>query len=146
VEDMRARIVVYYAIWTMICAAVAGSVIALIHTLFFSYNSGPPAFVSTLVGGIAAAVAIASGQGAVALLTGGIMARLGKTLRFTVLLGLLIGLFDFVMYFLQMAVPATELGWTPDLLIIVVVTAVITVAGARNLSGVGAGAGSGATG
>jgi len=145
VEDIRARIVVYYAIWTMICAAVAGSVIALIHTLFFSYNAGPPAFVGNLVGGVAAAVAIASGQGAVALLTGGVLARLGRTLRFTVLLGLSIGLFDFVMYFLQMAVPATELGWTPDLLILVVVTAAITVAGSRSLSRVGAGAGGGSS-
>ena len=131
-QDTRARIVVYYAIWTMICAAVAGSVIALIHTLFFSsYNSGSPAFVGTLVGGVAAAVAIAAGQGAVVLLVGGLLTRLGRTLRFTVLLGLLIGLFDFAMYFLQMAVPVTELGWTPDLIILVVVTAVITVAGAR---------------
>ena len=89
------------------------------------------------------AVAIAAGQGAVALLTGGVLARLGRTLRFTVLLGLLIGVFDFVMSFLQMAVPATELGWTPDLLILVVVTAAITVAGSRTLSRVGAGAGAG---
>ena len=50
-----------------------------------------------------------------------------------------IGLFDFVMYFVQMAVPATELGWTPDLLILVAVTAAITAAGSRNLSRVGAG-------
>jgi hypothetical protein len=132
---------VYYAIWTMICAAVAGSVIALIHTLYFSYNSGHPAFVGTLVSGVAAAVAIAAGQGAVVLLTGGVLARLGRTLRFTVLLGLLIGVFDFAMYFLQMAVPATELGWTPDLIILVVVTAVITVAGARSPSHSGAAAG-----
>ena len=142
---MHTRVVVYYAIWATICAAIAGSIIALIHTLFFSYNAGPSAFVSTLVGGIVTAVAIAAGQGAVALLMGGLLARMGRTLRFTVLLGLAIGVFDFVMYFLQMAVPVTEIGWTPDLIIIVVVTAVITVAGARNLSGVGAGAGGGPT-
>lgn len=138
---MQTRVVVYYAIWATICAAVAGSAIALIHTLFFSYNPGPTAFVSTLVGGVFTALAIAAGQGAVALLTGGVLARFGRTLRFTVLLGLLVGVFDFVMYFLQMAVPATELGWTPDLLILVVVTAAITVAGSRSLSRVGAGAG-----
>lgn len=143
---MQTRIVVYYAIWATICAAVAGSAIALIHTLFFSYNSGATAFVSTLVEGIVTAVAIAAGQGAVALLTGGVLARFGRTLRFTVLLGLLIGVFDFVMYFLQMAVPATELGWTPDLLILVVVTAAITVAGSRTLSRVGTGTGSSSSG
>ena len=64
---------------------------------------------------------------------------------FVAVLGLLIGMFDFVMYFLQMAVPATELGWTPDLLILVVVTAAITVAGSRSLSRAGAGAGNSAS-
>lgn len=138
----QARIVVYYAIWVTICAAVAGSVIAIIHTLFYSYNPGTTAFMSTLAGGILTALAIAAGQGAVALLTGGVLARLGRTLQFTVLLGLLIGAFDFGMYFLQMAVPVTELGWTPDLLILVVVTAAITVAGSRHLSRVGTPTGS----
>jgi len=52
-------------------------------------------------------------------------------LNYTLLLGLLIGLFDFVMDFLQMTVPVTELGWIPDLIIIVVVTVAITVAGSR---------------
>ena len=138
-EDSRTRIVVYYAIWSTICAAVAGVVIALIHTWFFSYNPGRSAFMQTLFGGIVTAVAIAAAQGAVALLTGRVLARFGRTLQFTFLLGLLIGLFDFVMYFVQMAVPATELGWIPDLLILVAVTAAITAAGSRNMSRVGAG-------
>jgi len=38
------------------------------------------------------------------------------------------------MYFLQMAVPATELGWIPDLIIIVAVTAAITAAGSRRVA------------
>jgi len=78
-----------------------------------------------------AAVAIAAAQGAVALVTGGVLARLGRALQFTVLLGLLIGVFDFVMYFVQMTVPVTEFGWVPDLVIIVAVTAAITAAGSR---------------
>ncbi len=139
-DESRTRIVIYYAIWTTICAAVAGVVIALIHTWFFSYHPGRSAFMETLFGGIVTAVAIAAGQGAVALVTGGVLARLGRTLQFTVLLGLLIGVFDFVMYFLQMAVPATELGWIPDLIILVVATAAITAAGSRSVSQVGAGA------
>ena len=49
----------------------------------------------------------------------------------TVLLGLLVGLFDFVMNFLQMAVPRTELGWVPDLVILAVATLAITVFGSR---------------
>jgi hypothetical protein len=129
--DPRIRIVIGYAIWATICAAVAGLVVALIHTSFFSFNPGRSAVIETLVSGSIAAVAIAAGQGAVALLTGRVLAQLGRTLQYTVLLGLLIGLFDFVMYFLQMAVPATELGWVPDIIILVAVTVAITAAGSR---------------
>ncbi len=127
----RTRIVIYYSIWTTICAAVAGLAVALIHTWFFSYNPGRSAIIETLFSGAVAAVGIAAAQGALALVTGSLLARLGRTLQFTLLLGLAIGLFDFVMYFLQMAVPATELGWIPDIAIIVAVTVAITVAGSR---------------
>jgi hypothetical protein len=132
----RMRIVVYYAIWATICAAVAGTVVTLIHTWFFSYNPGKTALMETLFGGIVTALAIAAGQGAVALVTGSLLAQLGRTLQYTVLLGLAIGLFDFVMYFLQMAVPATEFGWVPDVIILVAVTGLITAAGARRPAGV----------
>jgi len=57
------------------------------------------------------ALAIAAGQGAVVLVTGSLLAQLGRSLQGTVLLGLLIGLFDFAMYLVQMAIPAAELGW-----------------------------------
>ncbi|HXM37314.1 MAG TPA: hypothetical protein VN908_01490 [Gemmatimonadales bacterium] len=137
----RMRIVVYYAIWATICAAVAGIVVALIHAWFFSYNPGKSAFMETLFGGVVAALAIAAGQGAVALVTGSLLAQLGRTLQYTVMLGLAIGVFDFVMYFLQMAVPAMEVGWVPDIIILVAVTALITAAGGR----AGAGAGGGPT-
>jgi hypothetical protein len=127
----RMRVVVYYAIWATLCAAVAGVVVALIHTWFFSYNPGRSAVMETLFGGIVTALALAAGQGAVALVTGSLLAQFGRGLNFTLLLGLLIGVFDFVMYFLQMAVPATELGWVPDIAILVVVTIAITLIGAR---------------
>jgi len=104
---------------------------ALIHTWFFSYHPGRSAVIETLFSGSVIGVAIAAGQGAVALVTGRVLAQLGRTLNYTLLLGLLIGLFDFVMDFLQMTVPVTELGWIPDLIIIVVVTVAITVAGSR---------------
>ena len=143
-DDNRTRIVIFYAVWATICAAVAGVVIALIHTWFFSYHPGRSAFMETLFGGIVTALAIAAGQGAVALVTGRLLSRLGRTLQFTLLLGMLIGLFDFVMDFVQMAVPATELGWIPDLIILVAVTAAITAAGSRHTAGAGAGAGAGA--
>ena len=134
--DTKTRIAIYYAIWATICAAVAGLVIALIHTWFFSFHPGRSAVIETLFSGSVAAVGIAAGQGAVALATGSLLARLGRTLRYTLLLGLLIGVFDFVMYFLQMVVPATELGWIPDLAIIVGVTIAITAAGSRKTTGV----------
>src|ERR1700704_1826827 len=95
----RTRIMIYYAIWATICATVAGLAVALIHTWFFSYNPGRSAIIETLFSGSVIAVGIAAAQGAVALVTGGVMARLGRTLQFTLLLGLAIGLFDFVMYF-----------------------------------------------
>ena len=127
----RSRVVIYYSIWATICAAVAGLTMALIHTWFFSYHPGRSAVIETLFSGSVIAVAIAAAQGAVALVTGRVLAQLGRTLNYTLLLGLLIGLFDFVMDFLQMTVPVTELGWIPDLIIIVVVTVAITVAGSR---------------
>lgn len=129
--DTKSRITIAYAIWATVCAAVAGLVVALIHTTFFSFNPGRSAVIETLVSGSVAAVAIAAGQGAVALVTGSVLARLGRTLQYTVLMGLVLGLFDFVMYFLQMAVPATEFGWVPDIIILVVVTVAITAAGSR---------------
>ena len=133
-SDPKNRIVIAYAIWGTICAAVAGFAMALIHTWFFSYNPGRSAVIETLFSGTVLSVAIAAGQGAVALVTGSLLARFDRALQYTVLLGLLIGLFDFVMFFLQMAVPATELGWIPDLAIILIVTIAITVVGSRKVS------------
>lgn len=134
--DARTRIVIAYAVWATICAAVAGVAMALIHTAFFSFHPGRSAVVETLVSGLVAGVAIAAAQGAVALVTGGFAARMGRTLQYTVLLGLILGLFDFVMYFLQMVLPVTELGWRPDIAILLVVTIVITAAGARKAAAV----------
>src|SRR3954465_4000067 len=62
-DDSRTRIVIYYSIWATICAAVAGVLIALIHTAFFSYHPGRSAFMETLLGGIVTAGAIAAGGG-----------------------------------------------------------------------------------
>ncbi len=127
----RMKVVIYYAVWATLCAVVAGIAIALIHTWFFSYNPGRSWLVHTLVSDILTAILLAAGQGAVALVTGSLLAHLGRELQGTVLLGLLIGAFDLVMNFVQMAVPATEVGWTPDLLILAGVTIVITALGSR---------------
>src|SRR5204862_7269647 len=113
-DDNRTRIVIFYAVWATICAAVAGVVIALIHTAFFSYHPGRSAFMETLFGGIVTAVAIAAGQGAVALVRRGLLARMARALQPTLLLGLPIGAFDCVMYFLQVSVTATEFGSIHD--------------------------------
>lgn len=127
----RMRIVVYYAIWATLCAAVAGTVVALINLWFFTSGLGKSVAMETLFRGIERALAIAAGQGAVALVTGSVLARFGRGLTLTVLLGLVIGAFDFVMNFLQIAVPATELGWVPNIAIFVVATVAITLIGAR---------------
>lgn len=127
----RMRIVIGYALWTTVCAAVAVGALSLVHTWFFSYHAGRPGFWSTLIEDFATTLVIATGQGAVALLSGSVLARLGRTLHATVLLGLLVGVFDFVINFLQMTVPRTELGWVPDLVILAAAVVVITVLGSR---------------
>ena len=68
-------------------------------------------------------------RSAVALVTGSVLAQFGRPLHRTVLLGLLVGVFDFAMYFLQMAVPGTELGWRPDIFILALASATITLLG-----------------
>jgi hypothetical protein len=127
----RIKIVIGYALWAALCAAFAGVAVSVIHTAFFSYHAGPHDFWRTLFDDVVTALMIAAGQGAVALVSGSVLAQLGRSLHATVLLGLLVGLFDFVMLFLQMAVPRTELGWVPDLVILAVVTLGITILGSR---------------
>ena len=131
----RMKVVIYYAIWATVCAAVAGLVIAGLHTWLFSYIPSRSGLIFTMVSDAVTALAIAAGQGAVALVTGSVLAQFGKGLQRTVLLGLLIGAFDFAMYLLQMAVPATELGWRPDLVILALASATITLLGARSSGG-----------
>jgi hypothetical protein len=128
----RMKIVIGYAVWATLCAAVAGTALSLIHTWFFSYHPSRAVFWRTLIEDVATTLGIAAGQGAVALVTGSLLAQLGRSLHATVLLGLLVGVFDFVMNFLQMAVPRTELGWVPDLIILAVVTIAITAFGSRS--------------
>ena len=125
----RMKVVLYYAAWAIVCAAFAGMVIALIHTWKFSYHPNRSRLFETLSGDVITALALAAGQGGVALLTGSALAHYGRELRGTVLLGLLVGLFDFTMYFVQMAVPQAELGWLPDIAILVGATALITLYG-----------------
>jgi hypothetical protein len=127
----RMKIVIGYAVWATLCAAVAGVAVSLIHTWFFSYHAGRHEFWRTLFDDVALTLAIAAGQGAVILVSGSVLARLGRTLYATVLLGLLVGAFDFLMNFVQMAVPRTELGWVPDLIILAVATLAITALGSR---------------
>jgi|SRR5690242_8093261 len=130
----RTRVVIYYAIWAGICAALAGVAMAVIHTLFFAYVPSRVALMGTLLGGIAATSAIAAGQSAVILATGGLLVQRGFTLQGTVLLGLIIGAFDLLMNLLQLVVPALEPGWRWDLIVLAVVTIGITMLGARRAS------------
>jgi hypothetical protein len=127
----QTRVLVWYGIWATICATTAGVLVSLVHTWFFAYIPSHSARVETLVSDLVLALAIAAGQGAVALVTGSILAQLGRALQATVLLGLILFAFDFVMDFLQMIVPATELGWVPDLIILAVAAIGITVWGSK---------------
>ena len=127
----RMSVVVYYAIWAGICAVVAGLLMALIHTTFFAFVPSRVAFMATLAGGLAVTAAIAAGQAAVILVTGSLLVRLGYTLGLTVLLGLVVGAFDFAMNLIQLLVPALEPGWPWDLAILAVATVAITLCGAQ---------------
>jgi len=125
----RTRVVVWYAVWATVCAALACALVAFAHTWFFSYHVGRSGLVQTLVDDLEISLAIAAGQGAVALVTGSVLAGFGRVLDKTVLLGLCIGLFDFVLNFLQMVVPPLEFGWAADLIVLAVAAAAITAAG-----------------
>jgi len=127
--SQRLRVGAYYAIWAAVCASLAGILVAVVHTVCFSANPDAATFLRTLGGDIATALALAAGQGAVAFAVAALLAAIGRGLRTTVLLGLVIALFDLGMYLLQMTVPATELGWGPDLAVLAAATALITVAG-----------------
>src|SRR2546427_7769248 len=110
-SDNRMRVVIYYAVWATICAALAGIAVALVHTWFFSYHVGRSGFLQTLVSDIEAALAIAAGQGAVAVLTGSVLARLGRGVGKTLLLGPLIRPLHLVLQLVAKVVPTTEPGW-----------------------------------
>jgi hypothetical protein len=127
----QSRVIVWYAVWATICAAVAGVLVSLVHTWFFAYVPSHSARVETLVSDLVLAVAIAAGQGAVALVTGSILAQLGRVLQGTVMLGLILFAFDFLMDLVQMIVPATEVGWVPDLIILAAAAIAVTAWGSR---------------
>src|SRR5260370_16710710 len=91
----RIKVVVYYAVWATICAALAGIAVALLHTWFFSYHVGRSGFFQTLVSDIETALAIAAGPGAGGVLTGSGLARFGRSLVQTPRLALPPERFDF---------------------------------------------------
>src|SRR2546421_6290013 len=62
----RMRIVIGYALWATLCAAVAGAAVSLVHTWFFSYHAGRAGFWSTLLEDFATTLVIAAGGGALA--------------------------------------------------------------------------------
>src|SRR5947208_16032137 len=106
----RMKVVIYYAIWATVCAAVAGLVIAGLHTWFFSYIPTRSGLIFTLLGDAVTALAIAAGQGAVALVTGSVLGQFGRPLPRRALVGLLGGVFDLALYFLAVGVPGRKLG------------------------------------
>src|SRR2546429_8743424 len=104
----RMKIVIGYALWATVCAAVAGAAVSLVHTWFFSYHAGRPGFWSTLLEDFATTLGIAAGQGAVALLAGSNLAGLGRGLHATVPRGPPVGLHDLVVDLLQVPGPRTQ--------------------------------------
>ena len=127
----QSRVVVWYAAWATICAAVAGIVVLLFDTYLFSHLVHRAAIIHNLVDEGSGVLAISAGQGALALVTASALMQFGRSLQPTVLLGLLIGTFDLLFDLLQVFVPATEVEWKWKLVIALAAALVITVAGSR---------------
>ena len=132
----QSRVVVWFAVWATVCAAVAGIVVLLFDTYIFSHLVHRAAIIRNLVDEGSGVLAISAGQGAVALVTASALMQLGRALQPTVLLGLLIGVFDFGFDLLQVFVPSTEVEWKWKLVIALLAAVVITVSGSRKQSGV----------
>jgi hypothetical protein len=133
----QSRVVVWFAVWATVCAAVAGIVVLLFDTYIFSHLVHRAAIIHNLVDEGSGVLAISAGQGAVALVTASALMQLGRALQPTVLLGLLIGVFDFVFDLLQVFVPATEVEWKWKLVISLLAVLVITIAGSRKPAAAG---------
>lgn len=109
---------------TAVLGTVGGILPALMHSVLST--AGPLSFAAMLTSDLATVAAIGVGQGlaatATALARGKgelyISPRRGITAAFGV------GVFNGLMYFVQMAVPATELGWALDLALLGTVGAV----------------------
>jgi len=127
----QSRVVVWYAVWATVCAAVAGIVVLLFDTYLFSHLVHRSAIIGNFVDEGTGVLAISAGQGAVALVTAGALLQFGRTLQPTVLLGLLIGVFDFCFDLLQILVPSLEVEWKWKLVIALVAAVVITASGAK---------------
>ena len=104
----QSRVVVWFAVWATVCAAVAGIVVLLFDTYLFSHVVHRAAIIHNLVDEGSGVLAISAGQGALALVTAGALLQFGRSLQPTVLLGLLIGTFDFVFDLVQVFVPSIE--------------------------------------
>jgi hypothetical protein len=103
---------------TALVGTVGGLLPAAVHSILAA--GGPLSFAWLLTTDVAVVAAIGVGQGLAA--ASAALAR-GRGLHYISpkrgLLGALaVGAFNGAMYFVQMAVPATELGWTLDLLIL----------------------------
>lgn len=133
----QSRVVVWFAVWATVCAAVAGIVVLLFDTYIFGHLVHRAAIIHNLVDEGSGVLAISAGQGAVALVTASALLQFGRALQPTVLLGLLIGVFDFVFDLLQVFVPATEVEWKWKLVIGLLAVLVITIAGSRKPAAAG---------
>lgn len=108
---------------TAVMGTAGGLVPAAVHTIIAS--GGPLSFAWMLTTDVAVVAAIGAGQGLAAAATA--LAR-GKGEHYIspkrgFIGSLAVGAFNGLMYFVQMAVPVTELGWTLDLLILAAVGA-----------------------
>ncbi len=107
----RMKIVIYYAAWAIVCTAAAGLLLALIHTCVVQLRPGPvraaPRAVRRRDHRAGHRRGPGRGRAPHRKRAGALRPRVAEA---RVLLGLLLGLFDFAMYFVQMAVPHDRAG------------------------------------
>jgi len=104
---------------TAVLGTVGGLLPALVHTLTAAGDPSTAARLLTTDVAVVAAIGLSQGVAATAsaLARGKGRYYVSPTRGFVGALA--VGAFNGLLYFLQMAVPATELGWVPDLLILI---------------------------
>jgi len=104
---------------TAVLGTVGGLLPALVHTLTAAGDPNTAAWLLTTDVAVVAAIGLSQGIAATATALARGKGRYYVSPKRGFVGALAVGAFNGLVYFLQMAVPATELGWLPDLVILI---------------------------